>query len=67
MSKKELEGFMAIHGLSVITLAELLGVTRQAIYLWMGSKKGVTPTASKVIRFLANNPKLIKEFNETIP
>ena len=59
---EELKDFMETYGFSVITLAEFLGVTRQAVYLWMSEDRDLSLTNSKILRLIMKYPKLMQEF-----
>lgn len=59
---EELREFMNKHGISVLEFSQVLGVSRQAIKLWLDDKRDVTITNSRIIRLLNKYPQLIKEF-----
>lgn len=59
---KELMVFMHKHGISANELAEILGVSGQAVSLWLSGKRDVSLTTSRLIRMLDKYPHLIREF-----
>lgn len=61
---KELLAFMKLHGLSIHELAEILGVTYQALKLWLDGKRDVSLTTTRLIRMFKKYPHLIREFGK---
>lgn len=59
---KELMAFMQLHGISKKELAEILGVTIQAVNLWLNGKRDISVTVTKLIRLFNKYPTLIREF-----
>jgi len=59
---KELRDFMTLNGLSVNELAEILGVTPQAVMLWLSGSRGFNLTNSRIIRMFIKYPKMFQEF-----
>ncbi len=61
---KELIAFMSKNGLSKTEFAEILGVTYQAIGLWLEGKRDISLTTTRVIRCMEKYPQLIREFGK---
>lgn len=61
---KELNEFMNKNGLSRNELADILGVTYQAISLWLNGKRDISLTISRLVRIMQKYPQLIREFKE---
>jgi len=58
----ELKAFMNKHGISTKELGEILGVTLQAVRLWLGGDRGISLTVTRLIAMFEKYPQLIKEF-----
>lgn len=58
----ELKSFMNTHGVSTFELAEILGVSVQAISLWLLGKREISITNTKIILLFNKYPRLMKEF-----
>lgn len=58
----ELKTFMDKHGISTKELSEILGVTLQAVRLWLGGDRGISVTVSRLIAMFEKYPQLIKDF-----
>lgn len=59
---KELMQFMKLNGLSKKEFAEILGVSIQAINLWLEGKRDFSVTNTRLIRCMQKYPQLLKEF-----
>ncbi len=59
---KELQTFMNFHGVSKKEFSEILGVSIQAVNLWMNGKREFSITNSKLIKIFIKYPQLIREF-----
>ena len=59
---KEFIDFMNTNGISKHEMADILGVTVQAINLWVKGDRAINTTVSRVIRIFKKYPKLIREF-----
>lgn len=59
---KEFIEFMNTNGISKHEMADILGVTVQAINLWVKGDRAINTTVSRVIRIFKKYPKLIREF-----
>jgi DNA-binding transcriptional regulator YiaG len=62
LTVKELKEFMTLNGLSVNELAEILGVTPQAVMLWLSGSRTFNLTNSRIIRMFIKYPKMFQEF-----
>lgn len=62
MTKFELSEFMLQHHLGEKDLAALVGVTPQAVRLWVTEKNPINQTTIRLIRLFKKYPSLIKEF-----
>lgn len=62
MTMAEVKAFMKSHGIGEKEFAELLGVTIQAVTLWMNGKREFSVTNSRLLRMFEKYPKLIREF-----
>lgn len=62
MTSKELIAFRTTFGLSQKTLAQLLGITCQAVDLWENDQRRVPETTHKILKLFKKYPTLINEF-----
>jgi DNA-binding transcriptional regulator YiaG len=62
MSSVDLQKFMQKHGIAPKELGEILGVTPQAVALWISGEREFSVTNSRLIRIMDKYPKLIEEF-----
>lgn len=62
LTAKQLKTFMNKNGFAVRELSELLGVTEQAVKLWLNDLRTINLTNSRLIRLFEKRPLLIKEF-----
>lgn len=62
ITSEELILFMNHHGLSKEELADILGVTWQAVRMWLVGDRVVNVTISKLIRLFDRKPFLMREF-----
>lgn len=62
MKPKELQAFMNHHGISRKELCELLGVSVQAVTLWINNKREINMTITRLIRLFHKYPRLLREF-----
>lgn len=58
----ELQAFMQKYGLSHQEFADTLGVTIQAITLWIKGQREISLTVTRTVRLLNKYPQLIREF-----
>ena len=61
---KELISFMNKEGLSHKEFADILGVTIQAVTLWLEGKRDISVTNTRLIRAFQKYPKLLREFGK---
>lgn len=59
---KELDKFMKKNGVSIKEFSEILGVTEQAVKLWLTGQRVFSITNSRLIRMFIKWPNLIREF-----
>lgn len=62
LTGKELDEFMKLHGIDKYDMAEIFGVTPQAIELWVTGKRGISVTNTRLINIFKKYPHLLKEF-----
>lgn len=62
LTGEELRAFMNKHGLADKELAQVLGVTIQAIRLWLSGSRTVSITISRLIALFDKYPQLLTEF-----
>lgn len=62
ISPEELQAFMDHHGISIKELSEILGVSFQAVRLWLTGERSISVTNSRLVLLFKKYPKLIKEF-----
>lgn len=62
LSTDGLNKFMKKHGISDKELAELFGVTIQAVNLWTTGQRTISVTNSRLIALFEKYPQLIREF-----
>ena len=58
----ELNTFMNFHGFSDQELANLLGVTIQAVRLWKRGQRDINLTISRLLRLFDKHPHLMRDF-----
>lgn len=58
----ELTIFMQVNGFNQVTLGELLGVTRQAVSLWLKGQRDISETNSRLLKLFIKYPNLLREF-----
>lgn len=62
LTDEELRTFMNKHGLADKELGQILGVTLQAVRLWLGGSRSISVTVSRLVRLFDKYPQLLKEF-----
>lgn len=62
LNATELVKFMRQHGISEKELSEILGVTTQAVRLWVTGKREFSVTNTRLVAMFQKYPKLIREF-----
>lgn len=62
MNPERLRAFMIKHRFSDKQLADLLGVTRMAVIQWLGGKRTISLTVTRVLNLFDRRPDLIGEF-----
>lgn len=64
MDKNELKKTMLKLKMSPNRLADLLGISAQAVLLWMRGDRAVSPPAAKIIKVIGDDPSLIARFED---
>jgi DNA-binding transcriptional regulator YiaG len=62
MTAKELKAWMDLVGLSIQELADILGVSDQAVRLWVYDERVISVTNTRIINMFMKYPQLLKEF-----
>jgi len=62
LSAKELNEFMNHNGISIDEFGKILGVTNQAVRLWITEQREFSVTNTRLIRLFQKYPQLIREF-----
>lgn len=62
LTSEELKLFMDKHGISIKELSSILGITIQAVRLWLSGDRGISLTVTRVIRMFDKHPQLIRDF-----
>jgi len=62
MNATELKAFMDSNGISNKELAEIFGVTIQAVNLWLSAQRDFSVVNSRLVRLFIKYPKLLREF-----
>ncbi len=62
MTAKELKAYMDLVGLSTQEFADVLGVSDQAVRLWVYDERSLSVTNTRIIKMFIKYPQLLKEF-----
>lgn len=62
MNPDNLRAFMITHQLDDRKLAQLLGVTRMAVIQWLGGKRAISLTVTRLLNMFNRKPELMREF-----
>jgi len=62
MTADEFIHFRTIMGLDQHQIAELLGVTYQAVYFWENGQRSISVTTVRLLRLFNKFPQLLREF-----
>jgi transcriptional regulator with XRE-family HTH domain len=62
MSREDLRQWMKTHDMSVEELAEMLGLTRQAVLYWVQGKRTIPEPIGRLLVFLGQRPEMFREF-----
>lgn len=62
MTAQDVKNFRTRHQFTVRTLAEILGVTDQAVKFWESGERAVPPTTARLLKLFDKYPQLMKEF-----
>ena len=62
MTKDQLTAFLLKHQMSYEVLADLLGLTNQAVYHWLQGTRSIAKPYGRLLRLFDKHPDLMKEF-----
>ena len=62
LTKEEMREFMNTHGLADKEFAQIMGVTMQAVRLWLSGDRSISITISRLVRLFTKYPNLLREF-----
>lgn len=62
MTPEELKAFMDLHGVSTEELAQIFGVSTNAVTYWLRGTRSISVLVTRVIRLFKKYPKVIREF-----
>ena len=62
MSREDLREWMRTHNMSADELAEMLGLTTQAVLYWTQGKRKIPEPIGRLLEFLGQRPQMFREF-----
>ena len=62
MTREDLKEWMQTHDMTVSELAEMLGLTNQAVIYWTQGKRTIPEPIGRLLVFLGQRPHLFREF-----
>ena len=62
MSRADLIQWMRTHDMSADELAEMLGLTTQAVLYWVQGKRKIPEPIGRLLVFLGQRPQMMREF-----
>ena len=62
MTREDLKQWMNTHGITTDELAEMLGLTNQAVLYWLQGKRKIPEPIGRLLVFLGQRPHLFREF-----
>ena len=62
LTAEQLRTFMNTHGLADKEFAQIMGVTMQAVRLWLTGDRSISITISRLVRLFTKYPNLLREF-----
>lgn len=62
MTGKELRDYINLNGFSIKEFSDLMGVTPQAMQMWLNGSRAINITNTRIIRLFMKHPTMIKEF-----
>ena len=62
MSRTDLVQWMRTHDMSTEDLAEMLGLTTQAVLYWTQGKRKIPEPIGRLLVFLGQRPQMFREF-----
>ena len=62
MTREDLKQWMSTHGITTDELAEMLGLTNQAVLYWLQGKRKIPEPIGRLLVFLGQRPQMFREF-----
>ena len=62
MTREDLKEWMQTHDMTVSELAEMLGLTNQAVLYWTQGKRTIPEPIGRLLVFLGQRPEMFREF-----
>ena len=62
MTREDLKEWMRTHDMSTDELAEMLGLTNQAVIYWTQGKRTIPEPIGRLLVFLGQRPQMFREF-----
>ena len=62
MTREDLKEWMQTHDMTVSELAEMLGLTNQAVIYWTQGKRTIPEPIGRLLVFLGQRPQMFREF-----
>lgn len=62
MTRADLVRWMSDQKMSVSDLAELLGITNQAVLYWVSGQRNIPEPIGRILVFLGQRPDMMREF-----
>lgn len=62
MTREDLKVWMQTHGMSTDELADMLGLTNQAVIYWIQGKRKIPEPIGRLLVFLGQRPQMMREF-----
>ena len=62
MTREDLKEWLQTHDMTVSELAEMLGLTNQAVIYWTQGKRTIPEPIGRLLVFLGQRPEMFREF-----
>lgn len=62
MTREDLKQWMNTHGITTDELADMLGLTNQAVLYWLQGKRKIPEPIGRLLVFLGQRPQMFREF-----
>ena len=62
MTREDLKEWMSTHGITTDELADMLGLTNQAVLHWLQGKRKIPEPIGRLLVFLGQRPQMFREF-----